>query len=233
MTSVLLPAPPDGYHGPGRKDGSHYTIAIHKQFDPDYPTDDKLPAGVDIYRKALAAAPDGSVSIVTIGLMQNIQDLIQSQPDSVSDLSGLDLIRKKVRELIVMANTVPEDHYFLSKWPTKIKWTTDAGSYVGTGQSLINTPENNPVRVAYGLFGDSPEHNALKDSRASWDLTAAWLAVRGPGDFWAVLAGRQQGINDATKTPFAIHPNESTITVKMRVEDVAKIMNVELARPPK
>jgi lysophospholipase L1-like esterase len=233
MTSVLLPAPPEGYHGEGRKDGSHYTVAIHKQFDPDYPTDDKLPAGVDVYRKALAAAPDGSVVMVTIGLMQNIQDLIQSQPDSVSDLSGLDLIKKKVHELVIMANTVPEDGYILGKWPTKIIWTTDAGSYVGTGQSLINTPENNPVRVAYGLFGDSPEHNALKDSRASWDLTAAWLAVRGVGDFWDVLAGRQQYINDITKTPFTSHPNETTITAKMRVEDVAKIINVELARPPK
>jgi len=233
MTSILAPAPPEGYHGPGRKDGSHYTIAIHKQFDPDYPTDDKLPAGVDIYRKALASAPDGSVTLVTIGLMQNVQDLIQSQPDSVSNLSGLDLIRKKVRELVIMANTVPEDGYLLGKWPTKIKWTTDAGSFVDTGQSLINTPENNPVRVAYGLFGDNQVHTALKDGRASWDLTAAWLAVRGVGDFWEVLAGRQQYINDITKTAFKGHPNETTITVKMPVGEVAKIMNVELARPPK
>jgi lysophospholipase L1-like esterase len=233
MTSVLLPAPPEGYHGEGRKDGSHYTVQIHKQFDPDFPNDDQLPAGVDVYRKALASAPDGSVSIVTIGLMPNLQDLIQSQPDSVSDLSGLDLVRKKVRALVIMANTVPQDGYLLGKWPTRILWTTDAGSYVGTGQSLINTPENNPVRVAYGLFGDSPEHNALKDSRASWDLTAAWLAVRGSDPFWDVLAGRQQYINDITKTPFAGHPNEITITAKMPVEQVAKIINVELARPPK
>jgi hypothetical protein len=233
MTSILAPAPPEGYHGAGRKDGSHYTVQIHQQFDPDYPTDDKLPAGVDIYRKALAAAPDSSVVMVSIGLMQNIQDLVQSQPDSVSPLSGLDLIRHKVRELVIMANTVPEDGYLLSKWPSKIMWTTGAGNWVSTGRSLQGTPENNPVRVAYGLFGDSPEHNALKDGRSSWDLTAAWLAVRGVGDFWDVLAGREQFVNDVTKTPFAAHPNESTITVKMPIEEVGKIMDVELARPPK
>ena len=214
IKSTLTPAPPGAYHGKPRGDGSHYTAAIHKQFDPDFPTDDKLPAAVDIYRQALASAPDGTVSIVSVGAMPNIQDLIQSQPDSVSPLSGLDLVKQKVRELVIMANTTPEDGYLLSKWPTKIKWTTEAGSYVGTGQSLINTPENNPVRVAYGLFGDSPEHNALKDSRASWDLTASWLAVRGVGDLWVVLPGRQQYINDITKTPFALHPNESTITFK-------------------
>jgi hypothetical protein len=132
-----------------------------------------------------------------------------------------------------MSNTAPEDGYLLSKWPTKIAWTTDAGNWVNTGQSLINTPENNPVRVAYGLFGDSPEHNALKDGRASWDLTAAWLAVRGTGDFWKVLPGRPQYINDITKTPFIVHPDESTITYSMPIDQVAKIMNVELARPPK
>jgi hypothetical protein len=233
MNSTLDPVPAGvGYHGPGRQDGSHYTVAIHKQFCPDFPTDDKLPTGIDLYRQVLAAAPDDSVVIVSVGLMQNFQDLVQSQPDSVSPLNGLDLVKKKVHELVIMANTSPEDGYFLAKWPTKIRWTTDAGSYVGTGQSLINTPENNPVRVAYGLFGD-PEHNALKDSRASWDLTASWLAVRGVGDFWAVLPGRQQYINDITKTPFVGHPNESTITFKMRNEDVAKAMNAELARLPK
>jgi hypothetical protein len=233
MNSTLDPAPAGAYHGKPRGDGSHYTVAIHKQFDPDFPTDDKLPAGVDIYRQALASAPDGTVTIVSVGAMPNIQDLLQSQPDSVSPLSGLDLIKAKVRELVIMANTTPEDGYLLGKWPTKIKWTTEAGSYVGTGQSLINTPENNPVRVAYGLFGDSPEHNALKDSRASWDLTASWLAVRGVGDVWVVLPDRQQYINDITKTPFVLHPNESTITFKMPNEQVAKLINDELARPPK
>jgi hypothetical protein len=233
IKSILAPAPPGAYHGKPRGDGSHYTAAIHKQFDPDFPTDDKLPAAVDLYRQALASAPDGTVSIVSIGAMPNIQDLIQSQPDAVSPLNGLDLVKKKVRELVIMANTTPEDGYLLGKWPTKIKWTTDAGSYTSTGQSLINTPENNPVRVAYGLFGDSPEHNALKDGRSSWDLTAAWLAVRGAGDLWAVLPGRQQYINDITKTPFALHPTESTITFKMKNEDVAKLINDELARPPK
>jgi hypothetical protein len=228
VKSTLTPAPP----GPGVYHGNARHDAIHKQFDPDFPTDDKLPAGVDIYRQALASAPDGTVTIVSVGAMPNVQDLIQSQPDSVSPLSGMDLIKAKVRELVIMANTTQEDGYLLGKWPTKIKWTTEAGSYVGTGQSLINTPENNPVRVAYGLFGD-PVHNALKDSRASWDLTAAWLAVRGVGDLWVVRPDRDQGINDAIKAPFVLHPNESTITFKMRNEDVAKLINDELARPPK
>jgi hypothetical protein len=113
MTSVLLPAPPNGYHGPARVCGSSYTIQIHQCFNPEFPNDDKLPAGVDVYRKALASAADGTVVIASVGLMENLQDLIQSEPDSVSDLNGLDLVRTKVRELVIMANTVPQDSYVL------------------------------------------------------------------------------------------------------------------------
>ena len=227
MTSVLLPAPPDGYQSVPGPFGSNYTLQLHQRFDPDFPNDDKMPAGVDVYRKALASAADGTVVICSVGTMENVQDLILSQPDSASNLSGLDLVRKKVRELVIMANTQPTDHYLLSKWPTKIMWTTYVGSGIGTGPSLINTPENNPVRMAYDLFG------VLHTGRQSWDLTAAWLAVRGPGDVWDVVAGRPQYINDITHSPAAPHPNECEVTVKMPYPDAAKIIGEELARPPK
>ena len=227
MTSVLLPAPPNGYHGPSAVVGSNYTLPIHQRFAPDFPNDDKMPAGVDVYRKALASAADGTVVIASVGLMENLQDLIQSQPDSVSNLNGLDLVRKKVRQLVIMANTQPQDGYVLNKWPTKIVWTTYVGSGIGTGPSLRNTPENNPVRVAYDLFG------VLRTGRQSWDLTASWLAVRGPGELWDVVAGRPQYINDITRSPATTYPNESEVTVKMPYPDVAKIIGDELARPPK
>jgi lysophospholipase L1-like esterase len=226
MISKLTPAPPDGYHTVNVC-GSSYAKAIRQKFAPDFPDDNKMPVGVDVYRKALASAPDGSVVICSIGTMENIQDLIQSQPDSVSDLSGLDLVRKKVRELVVMANTQPADHYLLSKWPTKIMWTTYVGSNIGTGPSLIPTPDDNPVRAAYDLFG------VLHNGRQSWDLTAAWLAVRGPGDVFDVVAGRPQYINDITKSPAGPYPDECEVTVKMPYDQVSKVIGVELSRAPK
>jgi hypothetical protein len=227
MTSKLLPAPADAYHAPGGPFGSSYTLQLHQKFDPDFPNDDKMPAGVDVYRKVLASAADGTVVICSVGEMINIQDLIQSQPDSVSPLSGLDLVRKKVRELVIMANTMPQDHYLLSKWPTKIMWTTYVGNGIGTGPSLLNTPENNPVRVAFDLFG------VLHNGRQSWDETAAWVAVRGPGDVFDVVAGRPQFINDITKTEKAPHPDECELTFKMTGDQAGKVIGEEMARAPK
>jgi len=231
MTSKLTPAPPDGYHTVNVC-GSGYTKTVRQKFDPTFPDDDKMPAGVDVYRKALAAADDHSVVICSVGTMENIQDLIQSQPDSVSDLNGLDLVRKKVRELVIMANTQPADHYLLSKWPTKITWTTYVGSYTGAGQALVNTPENNPVRVAYQYFG-TPQDNALLHGRQCWDLTAAWLAVRGPEGVFDVVTGRPGFVNDITKSDSTFRPNECEVTIKIPYEDVSKLISDELIRPPK
>ena len=231
MTSKLTPAPPDGYHTVNVC-GSGYTKTVRQKFDPTFPDDDKMPAGVDVYRKALAAADDHSVVICSVGTMENLQDLIQSQPDSVSDLNGLDLVRKKVRELVIMANTQPADHYLLSKWPTKITWTTYVGSYTGAGQALVNTPENNPVRVAYQYFG-TPQDNALLHGRQCWDLTAAWLAVRGPEGVFDVVTGRPGFVNDITKSDSTFRPNECEVTIKIPYEDVSKLISDELIRPPK
>ena len=231
MTSKLTPAPPDGYHTVNVC-GSSYTKTVRQKFDPDFPDDNKMPPGVDVYRKALASAADGSVVICSIGTMENIQDLIQSQPDSVNDLSGLDLVRKKVRQLVIMANTQPADHYLLSKWPTKIMWTTYVGSYIGAGQALVNTPENNPVRVAYQYFG-TPQHNGLSDGRQCWDLTAAWLAVRGPEGVFDVVTGRPGFVNDITHSDPTPHPDECEVTIKMPYADVSKLISDELIRPPK
>jgi hypothetical protein len=229
ILSKVDPAPPGpgAYHDPPITSGSKYTLLIHQRFDPGFPNDDKMPAGVDVYRKALAAARDGSVVIVSVGLMHNIQDLIQSQPDSVSPLSGMDLVKKKVRQLVIMANTVPPDLYLLNKWPTKILWTCDVGSFIGTGPSLIPTPENNPVRVAYDLFG------VLHTGRQSWDLTAAWLAVRGPGELFDVISGRPQYISDIIHDTVRDHPNESVVTIRMPFDKVGQVIGAELARPPK
>ena len=133
-----------------------------------------------------------------------------------------------------MANTVPEDAYVLSKWPTPILWTTFVGTTIFTGKALAQTPENNPVRVAYGLFGDE-KFNALRDNRQSWDLTAAWLAVRGPGELWDVISGHWRvdppgGYGTWINGPAT---KEGLVIPRMPIPEVTKLIERELSRPPK
>jgi len=57
--------------------------------------------------------------------------------------------------------------------------------------------------------------------------------VRGAGDVYDVLAGRQQYIIDITHSPAGPYPNELSATVKMPGQEVLDLFNSELARPPK
>jgi hypothetical protein len=209
--------------------GSTYTALIHKQFDPTFPDDDHLPKGVDVYRKALAAAPDGSVVICSIGWMENITDLLRSGPDSVSPLSGMDLVKRKVRQLVVMANTNPNDVWVVQNWPTPILWTTDIGNHIYPGRSLTTTPADNPVRIIYRV-------NGAENGRQGWDPTAAWLAVRGPGEVYDVAVGGYWKVNvpPAQYGTWINGPrtNQGMATVKMPDDQALKLFDAELARPP-
>ena len=214
---------------------SHYTQKTRERFAREFPTDDKLPAGVAVYRKALAGAEDGSAVIVSVGFMESILDLIESKPDEISKLSGLELIRTKVRELVIMANSTVHDNKVSVPWPTPIRYTLSVGSYISTGKALNGTPEENPVRFVYQHFGDE-NHNALKDGRQSWDLTAAWLAVRGPGELWDETWGGYWNVDPKTGACAWLgntDMNRTCIMERMNVADVQKIIETELSRPPK
>jgi inosine-uridine nucleoside N-ribohydrolase len=63
----------------------------------------KLPNGWQLYRKLLAAQPDHSVSICSIGFVSSLTQLLASEPDDLSPLSGVELVRKKVKCLYLMA----------------------------------------------------------------------------------------------------------------------------------
>jgi len=170
----------------------HFVRDLATQF-PNNTSTGNLKTAVSVYRKALAEQPDGSVTIISVGFMQNLADLMASGSDSYSNLSGTALIRRKVKRLVVMGGTYPgsdRDLYLkggrdispspairvIDGWPTTIVFT--AGNVCGgisTGQTLARkTPRANPVRAAYTLF-----FNKEGVGRDSWDLCSVLYAVRG------------------------------------------------------
>lgn len=60
----------------------------------DYST---LPDGWQLYRRLLAAQPDHSVSICSIGFVTCLAQLLQSDGDEYSPLNGVELVRQKVK----------------------------------------------------------------------------------------------------------------------------------------
>ncbi len=61
-----------------------------------------LPDGWQLYRQLLATQPDRSVSIVSIGFVTCLSQLLLSEPDNYSSLNGVELVRRKVKCLYLM-----------------------------------------------------------------------------------------------------------------------------------
>src|SRR5262249_6696701 len=124
----------------------------------------------------------------------NLARLLKSKPDDASDLSGLELVRKKVRLLSVMAGSfavasdppflefnvkldVPSAQTLVADWPTPIVFSGfEIGLAVPFPAESIERDfayvAHHPLAEAYRLYDQMP-HN-----RPSWDLTSVLYAVR-------------------------------------------------------
>ena len=61
------------------------------------------PTGCEVYRETLAKLPDQSAVIICVGMASNIGELLDSEPDEISPLSGRELVERKVKTLYIMA----------------------------------------------------------------------------------------------------------------------------------
>lgn len=143
--------------------------------------------GVALYRRILAAAEDGGVTVCAIGLLTVLADLLESGPCGFSPLSGRELAARKVRRLVTMAEAAfPEGRdcfnwemdrrsaaAVLNSWPSRL--TVNAlGREILTGAELAaRLPDDNPVASAYRIFG----RYAPGFRRPSWDQVTVLAAA--------------------------------------------------------
>ncbi|MDE0400654.1 MAG: nucleoside hydrolase [Candidatus Poribacteria bacterium] len=151
---------------------------------PQDPPSVEVPSSLELYQQVLREQPDNSVTIISVGFLNNLYDLLKADPD---------LISQKVTELVVMAlliddpfntrqhNLVDKSAYVIHNWPTLLV-ISQHGETVHTGLRLAEAPFENPVREAYcQYFGGS------YGERSSWDQLAVLYGVRGLGDYFAEI----------------------------------------------
>jgi inosine-uridine nucleoside N-ribohydrolase len=147
-------------------------------------TEDAVP----LLRKTLAAEPDGAVTLIQVGFSTNLARLMESAPDQFSALSGMDLVKRKVRLLTVMAGNfaqpkpeynvatdVPAASKVFSSWPTDIYFSGfEIGEAILFPAASIehDFPAGNPVAEAYRVYAKMPY------DRPSWDLTTVLYDLR-------------------------------------------------------
>lgn len=180
------------FKGEGFLADSKYNRQIAQEFPNDLRSGKNAPDATEIYRRVLSKQKDRSVVVCAVGPLNNLSRLLSSGPDRYSKLSGAELVKKKVRRLVVMGGKFPEGKEWnfeqapsaavqvMAQWPTPILASGfEIGAKVHTGKRLgTETPAANPVRRAYELYV-----GAGKD-RESWDQTALYATIRGHEPLW-------------------------------------------------
>jgi len=144
-------------------------------------TNNLVDSSINIYKQVLSGQPDHSVTIISVGFLNNLYDLLIEEPE---------LVAQKVDKLVLMGGLyydefnfvrhglVDQTQYVIENWPTPLI-VSQEGVYIQTGAALEDTPKDNPVRQAYYAWFD----NSFQD-RSSWDHVAVLYGVRGSGDYF-------------------------------------------------
>lgn len=226
------------------KHNDFYNSKLATAFPNDLRSGTNAPDAVQLYRKILSSQPDKSVTIVVVGPQRLVADLLLSQPDSISKLNGMALIRNKVIQLVSMGTEYPNGHEWNIKicpdgakliaeqWPTPIVYSGfEIGKIILTGERLITeTPETNPVRIA---FETNPMVDLAKN-RCSWDETAVLFGVRGLKNYWSLGNGRVQ-IDDDGKNEWTKISDKTRhyLIAKKPSHEMKKIIEDMMVAPPK
>ena len=214
---------------------------------PHDQTAEDVPDAVTLYRHILAEQPDTSVVVVTVGFLTNLRNLLASEPDSISDLGGRELVAQKVKRLVAMAGAFPEGREFniyrdavagqeaLAAWPTPILFSGfEIGEAIMTGNRLVREGNaESPVHAAYEYnlrtYADEP----LAEGRHSWDQTAVLAAVRGPAPYFSAVPGRIAVAGDGSNTwTDAQGGSHAYLVQEAPVEETARVIEDLMMHTP-
>jgi len=203
------------------------------------------PDAVQLLRKTLAGEEDGAVTLIQVGFSTNLARLIESVPDQYSDLSGMELVKRKVRLLTVMAGNfadgkpeynvmtdVPAASKLFATWPTDIYISGyEVGAAILFPASSIENdfPAGNPVAEAYRMYAKMPY------DRPSWDLTTVLYDLRPDRGYFGVSQAGDVLVSPDGSTKFQPGAQGRRYFLQVNPVQVARIREacVWLASQPK
>ena len=144
------------------------------------------------YRKILEEATT-PVDIVTIGYLTNLEALLKSEPDDISDKTGKQLVLEKVGQLYIAGGEYPNG------WSNNLAFSNVdrlATKYVieNWGLPIIFSPGNHSGRLVCGKYLQELDVNRLDPvskslsafgtevGRTAWDPFLVWVAGYGCRD---------------------------------------------------
>lgn len=222
-----LPAIPDA-------DRQHWSDTLVARYPHQLRSNAEAEEAVSLYRRVLAAQPDGSVTVVTVGFFTNLANLLQSGPDRHSKLTGRELVARKVGRLVSMAGKFPAGREFnvfkdtkasqvvMANWPTPVLFSGfEIGEKIHTGLPLVRNPNirRSPVQDVFRISIPLDKNDV--NGRMSWDQTAVLVAVLGPAPYYATQPGRMTVADDGS------NGWDATATGHQRLVEARPVAEVE------
>ena len=185
------------------RDWQHWTDSIVQHYPHAINSNKDVPDVVTLYRRILSIQPDNSVTIISVGFLTNLKNLLQSKPDMFSPLTGEQLIQQKVNQLVSMAGKFPSGSEFninrdfpsskfvYENWPTPVLFSGfEIGEKIKVGLPLIhnNAIKNSPVKDVFRIA--VPQAAEDSAGRKSWDETAVLVGVLGYDKWYTVKHGK-------------------------------------------
>jgi len=193
------------------RDFQHWTDTLLVKYPHKIKSNSDAWDAVKLYRKILASQPDKSVTIVTVGFLTNLSNLLNSRGDKYSPLDGKALVSKKVKLLVCMAGKFPSGFEFnvmkdakasqnvYRNWPTHIILSGfEIGQKIHVGLPLIHNQaiKNDPTKDVFSI--SIPKAKEDSAGRMSWDETAVLVAIKGYSAYYTLHPGRMKVADDGS-----------------------------------
>lgn len=232
---------------------SPYARAVAGRCPNDIGPADRVPDVRAVYRRALAAQVDGTVTMIAVGQMNNLVDLLHTPPDEISPLDGRGLVLRKVAALFVMGPYFNDRHEFqraynfstspkaaaelVGEWPTKVKFGEgNLGHRHFIGRRLNETPPDNPVRIAFETYAaDEKQRSGKSDgTRHCADPSTVLYAVTGTQYFTEVGPGTCEVREDGfTRWDVGRDRQHFYNAQELPARELEAVMEDLLVKPPK
>ncbi len=222
-------------------------------------TNDDVPLCTDQYRKILSNSPDSSIVLVTLGPLDNIKDLICSKPDKNSQLTGIELMAKKIKFISMMGGGYPQidsewnfwgnnagiARYVIEQLSGRIPITIvgyEVGQGVKIGHEFNTLPHTNPLYPGFLYFSEHADwmkqyfKGEILDN-ACYDQITLMHGIYGDKHIgWEIISGWRCAVADNSATQWTIDPQSPHKFMKLSKDTLTlknEVLQLMIKEPTK
>jgi len=192
----------------------------------DVHTTGSIREGYKLMRQVLAGAADNSVIIAQTGFFVNTAELLKSQSDNISPLTGTQLVQQKVKFITIMGGRnnhpapefnvekhIPSAKYVFANCPVDIILSEFNLGYeilypLESIQNDFNYVSNHPIKASYlNTNFEWHEPNGNYYNMRTWDLTSVLVATEPISEYFKLGTRGNVRVEDNGRTIFTASSN--------------------------